>query len=81
MCFTCRTRGAHRPLACGAAERWEQLAAKHRRGEGGASNSNPESVDWIMGNTKPCPQCKAPIQKNGGCNHMHCTICGSHFDW
>ncbi|TGJ83113.1 hypothetical protein E0Z10_g5646 [Xylaria hypoxylon] len=24
--------------------------------------------------TKPCPQCNAPIEKNGGCDHMHCFM-------
>ena len=27
---------------------------------------------WIISNTKPCPRCEAPIQKNEGCNHMTC---------
>lgn len=33
------------------------------------------------GLTKPCPKCKAPITKNGGCAHMHCTRCDTHFLW
>ena len=28
-----------------------------------------------------CPKCQAPIEKNGGCNHMQCTRCGRDFDW
>eukprot|EP00803_Ostreobium_quekettii_P007340 evm.model.scf_419EXC.6 EVM.evm.TU.scf_419EXC.6 scf_419EXC:49227-49853(-) len=26
-----------------------------------------------------CPRCSANIQRNGGCNHMVCTMCGNHF--
>lgn len=28
-----------------------------------------------------CPKCFCAIEKNGGCNHMHCTRCNTHFDW
>jgi hypothetical protein len=34
-----------------------------------------------MPGTKPCPTCKVPIHKNGGCNHMHCERCGQNFCW
>merc|ERR1719506_2060255 len=27
-----------------------------------------------------CPSCDAPVQKNGGCNHMSC-LCGAEFQW
>mmetsp|Transcript_23662 Transcript_23662/g.42941 ORF Transcript_23662/g.42941 Transcript_23662/m.42941 type:complete len:720 (+) Transcript_23662:41-2200(+) len=29
---------------------------------------------------KNCPKCNIKIEKNGGCNHMHCK-CGCHFCW
>ena len=29
-------------------------------------------AEWIVQNTKPCPNCKSPIQKNEGCNEMNC---------
>ena len=31
---------------------------------------------WIIDNTKPCPSCDAPIQKNEGCNQMTCRKVG-----
>ena len=34
-----------------------------------------------MPGNQPCPTCKAPIEKNGGCNHMHCERCGQNFCW
>ena len=27
-----------------------------------------------------CPSCDAPVQKNGGCNHIKCR-CGADFQW
>eukprot|EP01098_Paradermamoeba_levis_P001149 TRINITY_DN1129_c0_g1_i6.p1 TRINITY_DN1129_c0_g1~~TRINITY_DN1129_c0_g1_i6.p1 ORF type:complete len:290 (-),score=71.87 TRINITY_DN1129_c0_g1_i6:59-871(-) len=36
---------------------------------------------WAFWNTKPCPQCKEPIEKNGGCHHMHCQKCQFGFCW
>mmetsp|Transcript_6276 Transcript_6276/g.4472 ORF Transcript_6276/g.4472 Transcript_6276/m.4472 type:complete len:92 (+) Transcript_6276:904-1179(+) len=32
-------------------------------------------------NTKPCPQCKTPIEKNQGCMYMACTNCKHGFCW
>lgn len=36
---------------------------------------------WLVTNSKACPNCKSPIQKNEGCNHMKCTKCKYEFCW
>jgi hypothetical protein len=36
---------------------------------------------WKAWNTKPCPHCKVPIEKNGGCPHMVCGTCHRDFCW
>ncbi|CAF5074709.1 unnamed protein product, partial [Rotaria sp. Silwood1] len=28
-----------------------------------------------------CPECHVPIEKNGGCSHMHCARCNFDFTW
>jgi len=45
------------------------------------AKSNTANEEWIRNNTKPCPQCKAPIEKAAGCNHMQCRECNKHFCW
>ncbi|DBA01049.1 TPA: hypothetical protein N0F65_002659 [Lagenidium giganteum] len=30
---------------------------------------------------KPCPGCNHPVEKSGGCNHMRCIACQTHFCW
>ena len=44
----------------------------------------PETVAWMNTQTKLCPNCAMPIEKNVGCDHMHCEHpggCGFHFAW
>ncbi|XP_029439896.1 E3 ubiquitin-protein ligase RNF14-like [Rhinatrema bivittatum] len=40
-----------------------------------------QSATYIKQETNPCPRCAAPIQKNGGCDHMFCSNCGCNFSW
>lgn len=35
----------------------------------------------ILLSSKPCPKCKAFIQKRSGCNDMWCTTCNTGFNW
>lgn len=30
------------------------------------------NIFWMLNNSKKCPHCKSPIEKNDGCNHMRC---------
>lgn len=31
-----------------------------------------ETKNWLAANTKPCPKCGKPVEKNGGCNLVVC---------
>ena len=44
-------------------------------------NAASQSESWVTAHTKPCAGCGAPIQKNGGCNHITCSQCHGHFCW
>lgn len=34
---------------------------------------------YVRENSKPCPHCKVPIEKNGGSSHMTCAVCKFEF--
>ena len=38
-----------------------------------------EYQNWIVQNTTTCPKCFYSFEKAGGCNHMTCPYCKSHF--
>lgn len=45
---------------------------------------NPDdltSIILLRSDSRSCPQCKVSIFKTEGCNHMHCTYCGTDFNW
>lgn len=43
--------------------------------------SEVKSQNWKAANTRNCPTCASPIEKNGGCNHVLCMRCQSEFCW
>lgn len=95
FCLACPCVGggvgpAHPGVSC--AEYEEQLKAdaeaKRRLEEWRVENSRAdERFNELMrsemraGDTKPCPKCKQPITKNGGCHHHLCTWCKVKFCW
>ncbi|XP_072972706.1 probable E3 ubiquitin-protein ligase ARI2 isoform X2 [Typha angustifolia] len=68
FCFSCLSE-AHSPCSC---LMWELWIKKCR--------DESETVNWITVNTKLCPKCHKPVEKNGGCNLVAC-ICGQAFCW
>jgi hypothetical protein len=69
FCFSCGNE-SHIPATCATLRTW----ASKEVGEG-------ETFNWIAANTKDCPSCQSPIEKNHGCNHMTCTKCRHEFCW
>lgn len=49
----------------------------HRPGE----RCHRENAAWVAQHTRPCPRCHVAIEKNQGCDHMHCRRCGLDFSW
>ncbi|KAJ4956438.1 hypothetical protein NE237_013221 [Protea cynaroides] len=70
FCWNC-TEEAHRPVDCGTVAKWILK-----------NGAESENMNWILANSKPCPKCKRPIEKNQGCMHITCTPpCKFEFCW
>eukprot|EP00798_Chlamydomonas_sp_ICE-L_P010388 gene10388-8330_t len=61
FCFNCKEE-AHRPVSCDTVRKWITK-----------NSAESENLNWILANTKPCPKCHRPIEKNQGCMHMTCS--------
>ncbi|XP_022761750.1 probable E3 ubiquitin-protein ligase ARI7 isoform X2 [Durio zibethinus] len=65
------TEEPHRPVDCNTVAKWILK-----------NGAESENMNWILANSKPCPKCKRPIEKNQGCMHMTCTPpCKFEFCW
>ncbi|XP_023905430.1 probable E3 ubiquitin-protein ligase ARI8 [Quercus suber] len=70
FCWNC-VEDAHRPVDCETVANW---MAKN--------DDESETKTWILAQTKPCPKCAKPIEKNEGCMHMTChSPCRYQFCW
>uniref|UniRef100_A0A8C6M961 E3 ubiquitin-protein ligase parkin n=1 Tax=Nothobranchius furzeri TaxID=105023 RepID=A0A8C6M961_NOTFU len=39
------------------------------------------SLLLIQESTKRCPRCSVPVERNGGCMHMQCSLCRAEWCW
>lgn len=75
FCWECLGE-AHAPCGCIQWQQWQQKISEIKPEELRANCDESESAAnclWLVTNSKPCPNCKSPIQKNEGCNHMKCS--------
>lgn len=88
FCFLCGEKQIHWPITCAQLQDWrstiiEQVGEKNTSNES-CSNFNDVAQNlWMKVNTRPCPKCNAPIQKDEGCNHITCRnpYCKHQFCW
>ncbi|XP_038131805.1 ankyrin repeat and IBR domain-containing protein 1-like [Cyprinodon tularosa] len=83
FCWECRGE-AHEPCDCDTWKLWLQKVTEMKPEElAGVSEAYEDAANclWLLSNSKPCPTCKSPIQKNEGCNHMQCAKCKYDFCW
>lgn len=68
--------------ACGLCK--APVCQKCRQVAGELHACNPEDVETVRAlrkDTKPCPNCAAPIFKIDGCDQMWCLACKTAFSW
>jgi ariadne-1 len=69
FCFKC-AGAEHAPASCDEMRRWDKK-----------ESDDSQTVNWVIANTKDCPKCRKMVEKNGGCNFMHCSQCQTHWCW
>uniref|UniRef100_A0A8C7GBP5 RBR-type E3 ubiquitin transferase n=1 Tax=Oncorhynchus kisutch TaxID=8019 RepID=A0A8C7GBP5_ONCKI len=83
FCWSCQGE-AHEPCDCQTWKMWLAEVTEMRPQElAGVSEAYEDAANclWLLSNAKPCANCKSPIQKNEGCNHMQCAKCKYDFCW
>ncbi|KAM9309498.1 ankyrin repeat and IBR domain-containing protein 1-like isoform 2-T2 [Pholidichthys leucotaenia] len=83
FCWECQGE-AHEPCDCEIWKLWLQKVTEMKPEElAGVSEAYEDAANclWLLTNSKPCANCKSPIQKNEGCNHMQCAKCKYDFCW
>ncbi|XP_022243992.1 ankyrin repeat and IBR domain-containing protein 1-like isoform X2 [Limulus polyphemus] len=83
FCWECLSE-AHAPCDCDRWREWHAKIAEIKPEELRTTCARTEDAAnclWLVTNSKPCPSCKSPIQKNEGCNHMKCSKCKHDFCW
>mmetsp|Transcript_6870 Transcript_6870/g.8675 ORF Transcript_6870/g.8675 Transcript_6870/m.8675 type:complete len:594 (-) Transcript_6870:266-2047(-) len=69
FCIKCGAE-PHAPLICSVLDTWNEKC-----------KNESETANWLLANTKKCPNCNTRIEKNQGCNHMTCRQCKHEFCW
>lgn len=73
-CFGCQEE-PHWPASCEQAEHFRRLTKKYQE----IAGYGEDRITSVC--VRRCPNCKYPIEKDGGCPHMSCSKCNGDFCW
>ena len=76
--FFCWACGAepHDPCSCEVWRQWKEVTEEARE-----AVKQARTDAWLAKHSKPCPNCRVPIQRRDGCNHMTCSKCNHEYCW
>jgi hypothetical protein len=83
MMMTCPSESCAFSFCRSCKEPWHADSTCEQHKQWKIDNGQADNLyeNWARENTKNCPSCLRPIQKNGGCNHMTCSHCRHEFCW
>ena len=67
-------------FSCDLCGKWYCLKCKESH-EGFSCQGDMDKKAMEKLGIKKCPSCSEGIYKDGGCRHMTCKKCGTHFCW
>lgn len=71
--LTCNSCGFKRCTLCDRASHQDENCEQYTQRLAAQPQENDASEAWVANNSRKCPGCQSPIQKNDGCDHMTCT--------
>lgn len=73
--FRCNDCGYRSCVTCSVFWHEGRTCAEFQEEKEARDESDLQSLQVVKKMSKTCPHCGARIQKNGGCDHMHCKSC------
>lgn len=83
FCLSCSLQ-SHNPCGCNDLQAWMKQVSEETKNtdiKDSATGDDIANALWVAANTKRCPRCNTPIEKDEGCNHMNCRKCRKEFCW
>jgi len=78
---SCTTCGHQVCVPCNRPWHTNESCASYRARAKDRLDEEEANLEAVLRYTKPCPKCKRPIEKDGGCTHMRCSQCTLAFCW